>query len=116
MIYAPALVSGLCFGLGMAGIVASWRRLGPEPRAIGLSRFARRRLRLPLLALAGVVGVVAGLLTGWPVAVLLVGTAVYGVPGLFGQTSGSVSIAKIEAIAAWTEMLQGTLAASAGTG
>ena len=33
---------------------------------------------------------------------------------MFGQTSASGVIARIEAVATWTEMLQGTLAASAG--
>jgi hypothetical protein len=48
------------------------------------------------------------------VAFVITGVAVYGLPKLFGQTAGSVSVLKIEAIATWTEMLQGTLAASAG--
>ena len=42
--------------------------------------------------------------------------AAFGLPRLLRQTSGAVSIAKIEAVATWTEMLQGTLAASAGLG
>jgi tight adherence protein B len=113
----PVLVCGLGFGLGGSGIAANWPARQPGPGAVGSSgSVARLRLRLPRLALAGVAGVVAGLLTGWPVAILLVGVAVYGVPALFGQTSGSLSIARIEAIATWTEMLQGTLAASAGLG
>ena len=71
---------------------------------------------LALLVAAGLAGWAAGVLTGWPVAVPIGACAVFGVPKLFGRTSGSVSIAKIEAIATWTEMLQGTLAASAGLG
>jgi hypothetical protein len=109
-----ALLCGLCFGSGVVGIVMSWQMQGPAPSA-ALSRYgAGMRARLPRLALAGFSGVAVGLVTGWPVGVLLTGVAVYGVPELFGRTSGSVSITKIEAIATWTEMLQGTLAASAG--
>jgi hypothetical protein len=48
------------------------------------------------------------------VAFVIVAVAVYGLPRLFRQTSGSISVVKIEAIATWTEMLQSTLAASAG--
>ncbi len=70
--------------------------------------------RGPLLALSGLVGVFAGLATGWPVAAPIAAVAVFGLPKLFGQTSGAVSIVKIESIAAWTEMLESTLAASAG--
>jgi hypothetical protein len=48
------------------------------------------------------------------VAFVITAVAVYGLPRLFRQTSGSMSVVKIEAIATWTEMLQSTLAASAG--
>ena len=75
---------------------------------------ARLRRELPLLLLSAGSGVLAGLLTGWPVAAAIAAFAVYGLPKLFGRTSGSVSIVRVEAIAAWTEMLQATLAASAG--
>jgi Flp pilus assembly protein TadB len=71
---------------------------------------------LALALAAGVAGCAAGIFTGWAAAVPIGACAVFGVPKLFGRTSGSVSIAKIEAIATWTEMLQGTLAASAGLG
>jgi tight adherence protein B len=115
MTYGPALLCGLCFGLGAAGLAASWPTDEPGRQEPAHSRYAAQvRTRLPRLALAGASGVAASLVTGWLVPVLLVGVAVYGVPGLFGRTSGSVSITKIEAIAIWTEMLQGTLAASAG--
>jgi Flp pilus assembly protein TadB len=74
----------------------------------------RLRNRIPSLGLAALAGVVVGLATGWPVAVPITAVAVFGLPRLFRQTTGSVSIVKIEAIATWTEMLQSTLAASAG--
>jgi hypothetical protein len=61
-------------------------------------------------------GALAVLATGWPVALPIAGVAIYGLPKLFGRTSGSSEIMKIEAIASWTEMLQGTLSASAGLG
>lgn len=70
---------------------------------------------IPVL-LAFAAGGLAALATGWPVAVPIVGVACLGAPRLFGRTSGAVSIQKLEAIASWTEMLQGTLAASAGLG
>ncbi len=117
MMRLPVLVSGLCLGLGLTGVMVTWRNRDPAARALGWSPLATRlRVRFSRLALAVATGVLAGVLTGWPVAVLLAGVGVYGVPWLFAQTSGSVSIKKIEAIATWTEMLQGTLAASAGLG
>jgi hypothetical protein len=62
------------------------------------------------------VGVLAGLATGWTVAVPIGVAAGIGLPALFGRTRGSAAVAKIEAVAIWTEMLQSTLAASAGLG
>jgi Flp pilus assembly protein TadB len=107
---------GMCFGLGVAGTVVAWRRGPPGEDSTHLSTdlLAGLRSHLALLLLSGALGVLFGLITGWPVAVPIVGIAVYGLPRLFGKTTGSASIAKIESIAVWTEMLQGTLAASAG--
>ena len=69
-----------------------------------------------VLLLAAMGGVVAFLVTGWPVAVPIAGVTIVGLPRLLRQTSNSAAITRIEAIATWTEMLQGTLTASAGLG
>jgi hypothetical protein len=84
-----------------------------------VSWFASRpptRLKKHLLRvlLAGFLGVIAGVVTGWPMIVPLTLASVYGLPRLLGQTSGAISVVKIEAVAVWTEMLQSTMAASAG--
>jgi tight adherence protein B len=112
------LTAGLCLGLGVVGIVISWPAGGDDvPDGDRTGRVGRCvRAQIPLVVLAVGTGVIAGLATGWPVAVPIVGVAVFGLPKLFGQTSGTVSITKIESVATWTEMLQGTLAASAGLG
>jgi Flp pilus assembly protein TadB len=118
---ALASLAGALFGLGLIGLVLAWRT-GPEQvadeavarSAVWSGMWARYRKWLPVAALALVVGFGAGLATGWPIAVPLTALAVVGLPKLFGQTSGESSIRKIEAIAVWTEMLQATLAASAG--
>ena len=65
---------------------------------------------------AVVLAVGAYLATGWPVAAPITAVAVLGLPRLFGRTAGSVSIERVEAVATWTEMLQSTMAASAGLG
>lgn len=116
-----AVACGALFGLGVVGVLWSWRTIGSQvdagpPTAVPRSiRPAWSESALPA-ALAAVGGVLAGLATGWPVAVPIVGVTCFGAPRLFRRTSGSVSIVKMEAIATWTEMLQGTLAASAGLG
>ncbi len=112
----PIVVCGACFGLGVVGIAAAWQVYRDD--GVGSARkgqsLTRLRGQLPMVALALVAGVAAGVATGWPAAAPITAIAVLGLPKLFGQTIGSVSIAKIESIATWTEMLQGTLAASAG--
>ncbi len=116
MTRAIVVLTGACFGIGFAGLVVA--RLADKPfeprRNWALTLRTRARGRTLAWGAAGMAGVVVGLATGWPVAVPLVAVATIGLPKLFGQTSGSASITKMEAIAVWTEMLQGTLAASAG--
>lgn len=113
---------GAGVGLGLVGLARAStgdRSENPSQRSDSTGRpgwAALIRARGPLLVAALGGGLAAGWATGWAVAVPLVGLAVIGLPRLFGRTSGSVSIAKVEAIASWTEMLQGTLAASAGLG
>jgi Flp pilus assembly protein TadB len=64
--------------------------------------------------MACAVGAVATVVTRWPVAFPIGVVAALGLPTLFRQTSGALSVAKLEAVATWTEMLHSTLAASAG--
>lgn len=110
------VASGLCFGFGVSGLFAASRTGSADATSRVRSAASGDGLRrhFPMVALAATTGILAGAVSGWPAAVPIVGIAVYGVPKLFRQTSGSLSITKIESIATWTEMLQGTLAASAG--
>jgi tight adherence protein B len=109
------IASGCCFGLGTAGIAVAWHAGGPRPEGI-VRRLMTKQLRghLVLLVAAASSGAVAYWVTGWPVFGIVAAVGTYGLPRLFARTSGEVSITKIEAIAAWTEMLQSTLAASSG--
>ena len=114
-------VVGVALGLGATGLmvavlpgadVALIR--GTRPASGTRPKEHRSTVDIAALALAAVVGVTCALATGWPVAGPIGALAAYGLPRLLRQTSGAVSIAKIEAVATWTEMLRGTLAASAG--
>jgi len=114
-------VVGVALGLGATGLmvavvpgadVALIR--GTRPASGTRPKVHRSTVDIAALALAAVVGVTCALATGWPVAGPIGALAAYGLPRLLRQTSGAVSIAKIEAVATWTEMLRGTLAASAG--
>jgi Flp pilus assembly protein TadB len=120
----PVYAVGLAMGIGLSGLgvtLVAWRGFhrGERPAsatAVPASRRWTRGLDLPSLGLAVAAGVASVVVTGWPVAGLLAGIAVYGVPRLLRQTSAAASITTLEAIATWTEMLHGTLAASAGLG
>ena len=120
MTAVAVVLCGLFFGLGVVGAIGTWRT---EPLArssaingSGPSLMERVGPRTPLLIGALIGGIVAAVATGWPVAGPIAALAIVGLPALFDRTASSVSIATIESIASWTEMLQATLAASAGLG
>ncbi|MEC3978891.1 type II secretion system F family protein [Amycolatopsis sp. H20-H5] len=84
-----------------------WSRRGPDS-----PRDQRQALRIGL-ALA--VGVLTGVATGWVVGAVLAGLAVWTLPRVLGRDPGHARrVARIEAIATWTEMLRDTLSAAAG--
>jgi len=64
-------------------------------------------------AIAVAAGLVAFMVTRWPVAIPLGALAILGFRGL-GRGPEGQAIERIEAIAAWTEMLRDTLAGAAG--
>lgn len=73
----------------------------------------RTSLRWNTAALVG--GLLAGWLTGWVVGGLLVALAAWTLPRVLGgDRTYAYRVARIEAIAAWTEMLRDTLSAAAG--
>ncbi|MEW1653947.1 type II secretion system F family protein [Streptomyces sp. NPDC093707] len=64
---------------------------------------------------AVVVGVSVAALTGWPVAAVLAVVGVLTLPGLLGPDRAAAGrTERMEALAAWTEMLRDTLSAAAG--
>ncbi|MGH9111483.1 MAG: type II secretion system F family protein [Acidimicrobiales bacterium] len=81
----------------------------PSPLSTQFEHFA---LRLTL----GLVGaVVIGALTRWPMAALLCGIAGFMAPSLMGgQAVRKGQLDRIEAVAAWAEMLRDTMAGSGG--
>jgi len=79
------------------------------PRRAGWPAGGSRRALLAIAAMA-----IVGLATRWPAPTLLAGALGWASPSLFRGAAANATIARIEAVAAWTEMLQGLLAASAG--
>lgn len=109
-----ALAAALGAGVGVGLVVITFALHGsPVPR---LDRISRPLRALPRrLAIAGICGIIGGLLTGWPVAAVLIGAAGAAIPAAlrrYGIQRRSVD--RVEAIAAWADMLRDTMAGAAG--
>jgi Flp pilus assembly protein TadB len=116
-----AALGALCgggVGAGFALLAFALFGTGPRSSPRGPAGPLRQAVSSPgtrrrLLA-AGGVGLVAGVLTRWPVAALLVMLLVWWWPSLFGaKGTAQQAIARINAVAAWAEMLRGMMAAAA---
>jgi len=105
-----ALAGGVAgAGLGVLVVPLRARRPGPAGRKVLPSRVVVVR------AAAGIVlGAVVGWVTGWPVAGLAAAAAVNLLPSLFSGPSQADVVAKLEAIAVWTEQLRDTMMVSKG--
>ena len=124
---AAAIPCALCFSFGVVGVVtactqrARLRTPSTSSTPTGLRASLRKTLK-PVLGKHGGVrlagacggGALATVITRWPVAFPVWVIATLGLPSLFGQTSGALSVTKLEAIATWTEMLHSTLALVGG--
>jgi tight adherence protein B len=108
-----ATLLGLGCAAGLVLIVDGLRRRPPGPapaRRRAFTRADRNRL---------LVGVVAGFAvataTRWPAAALLTAAAVWTLPAILGpDRDHQRTLARIEAVAAWTELLRDTLSSAAG--
>jgi tight adherence protein B len=105
-----ALLGG---ALGVAVVFLALTLRGSPPRP---PRPRRRDLRHAELRLAAAVvaALAVALLTRWPVGAALAGGLAWAWPSMFaGKRTAMANIARTEAIAAWTEMLRGVMAAAA---
>jgi len=110
--------------LGMAGLVGTTRPPRPRSPAVrwirrwwtgsGRNR-AQRRTRQALLLVAAVAGASTWLLSGWPIAGLIVGLAIPGVPWLFlAGAAEPKAIARLQAVEAWSRRLSDIVANGIG--
>lgn len=111
---ALPLVLGVGCAAGITLITSGMRRREPGPapgrRRPALSAGDRNHL---LVAAAAGLGVAAA--TRWPVAALLTTAAVWTLPKVIGpDREHATSVARIEAVATWTELLRDTLSSAAG--
>lgn len=110
-----ALLAGCGAGGGIAlsfAALRGWPRkaAGGKPAGERITAFLRRRA-----AAALIVGLVVLVLLRWPVAAIGAGLLVLFWSSLFGGArSEHTAMAKIEALAVWTEALRDTIAGAAG--
>jgi tight adherence protein B len=118
-----AAVFGAVVGLGLTLIVSGLTPTTDGPSGSGPAGLGwRARLetwrdrQVPVrLAAAIAAGLAAGVFTRWLVAAALAGLGVWALPRLLAtDPDAKAKVGKIEAIAAWTEMLRDTLSAAAG--
>ncbi|WP_432707451.1 type II secretion system F family protein [Nocardiopsis ansamitocini] len=101
-----------------AGLWLALAALASFPTGTALYRlrtlpFERGRPLRLVLAVAG--GAAAWLVTGWPVAGVLIGVGCWFAPVLFGSDKHhEQQVAGVEAVAAWSEMLRDLMAGSSG--
>jgi Flp pilus assembly protein TadB len=114
----PAL-AGALVAAGLLGLLLGLRRTPVVESVPGRSRHLRRLLplsrRTRLLLLVGLgVGVVAWLISGWPLAVLIASSAALGLPMLLAAPPAAARIDRLEAMEEWTRSLSGVLTVGVG--
>jgi Flp pilus assembly protein TadB len=111
---ALAAACGAGIGFGLVAIVVGMRGVTIPASLHYRARESARRM-LPRLTGAVGAGIAVGALTGWPIGALFAAAGAWTLPKLLGGAmSRARSVARIEAVAAWTEMLRDTLAGAAG--
>lgn len=111
MTYLGVLLGALAGG-GIVLVAAAFVG-APEPTAGRAGRRRRDPRELRRVVAAAAAALLVLVVTRWPVAAVLAGAAVLAVRGLAGAPAREV-VARLEAIATWTEMLRDTLAGAAG--
>jgi tight adherence protein B len=115
------LLGALC-AVGAVTFVVAMRPVAPrEVRARKSGKTRSKQLSSQFehftlrLALGFAAAVVIGALTRWPMAALLCGIAGFMAPSMLGgQAARKAQLDRIEAVAAWAEMLRDTMAGSGG--
>ena len=111
---AVGLVVGTLAVAESLGWKKSSRGISTTTESSGSTRPDHRHLRQ--LGLPVAAGIVAVVVTGWPATGPIAAAVGWGLPRVLRETRTAASVESLEAIATWTEMLHGTLAASAGLG
>ena len=111
-----ALLAGVFGGGGVALLIASLIGFRPKEKSVKQAQVGDwLRSASQRLAIAMLLGIVVGLITGWPVAGIGVTVLVFFWNQLFGGLSHErLGMQRVEALAMWTESLRDTIAGAVG--
>ena len=115
---ALAALLGAGAGLGLILLLTAWRHPpapAGDPRWRDTLTRVRQQATWPRVTSTLAAAALVALVTRWPVGSVLAGLAAWFLPRILGRDRGhETSLARIEAMASWTEQLRDTLAAAAG--
>ncbi|HEY5051037.1 MAG TPA: type II secretion system F family protein [Acidothermaceae bacterium] len=104
------LLAGAGFGLGVWLLICGVQRRELRPRTASRFSVDKRRVGITVAAV-----VAAAVISRWPVAALGAGALAWYWPRLVGLSSGDrQTIARLDALATWTESLRHTVAGAIG--
>ena len=116
---SPAMIATVAAALIGTGIALAVLGFMPVPEATSKPRRTHAtgtgtrvsRATWIKLGVGAVIGLVAGLLTGWVILIVVVPAALVGLPYLLGSGADQAGIKRLDALEEWTRSLSGVLGA-----
>ena len=114
---SPAMIATVAAALIGTGIALAVLGFTPVPEATSKPRRTHAtgtrvsRATWIKLGVGAVIGLVAGLLTGWVILIVVVPAALVGLPYLLGSGADQAGIKRLDALEEWTRSLSGVLGA-----
>jgi Flp pilus assembly protein TadB len=111
------VLAGIALGtfLSIGAVLAGAWWIGWHPPSVPQMWLDKSRANWQRAAQSAAVALAVAVLTRWPIAALTAGGITYAWPKLFSTGGeGKLHVARLEAIATWTESLRDTIAAAVG--
>ena len=108
-VMAAALI-GVGIAVGVLGFLPKNESVSKPRRSNGNAQKISRATWIKL-GVGAVIGLVAGLLTGWVLLIVLIPATIVGLPYLLGDGNDAAGIKRLDALEEWTRSLSGVLGA-----
>lgn len=108
-VMAAALI-GVGIAVGVLGFLPKNESVSNPRRSNGNAQKISRATWIKL-GVGAVIGLVAGLLTGWVLLIVLVPATIVGLPYLLGDGNDAAGVKRLDALEEWTRSLSGVLGA-----